>query len=67
METDPEETEELVDVSQDQIQQSSRYKGIPKESDNRERHIIDVICFNTQNMILRKPIKSCGHLDYVHQ
>ncbi len=43
---------DLVDLDEEQIQQSDVYKTTPQEIDNRERFMIDVICFNTRNMIL---------------
>ena len=42
----------LIELTEGQIEASNLYKAIPKEINNRERFMLDVICFNAKNMIL---------------
>lgn len=41
-----------LDVTEEEIAQSNAYKAIPKQIDNRERFVVDVISFNARKMIL---------------
>ena len=42
---------ELIEISGQQIANSDAYKAIPKQIDNRERFMVDLISYNTANQL----------------
>lgn len=42
----------LVDKSEEELEECDQYKSIPQKINSRERYMVDVIVFNTRNMIL---------------
>ena len=46
------EEAEVVDIPAEHLNRTNTYRTKPREIDNRERNIVDVVCFNTRNMIL---------------
>ena len=44
--------ETLVEMSEERIANSDAYKALPKEIDNRERFMVDLISFSAKNQIL---------------
>lgn len=44
--------EDAVGITEKDLQEADEYKALPQQIDNRERYMVDVIVFNTRNMIL---------------